>query len=311
MSILRTILLAACGTCIMASAMAQDTIHFDDASGVWHVADTHPQGNIQNPNFIQTNTLRYFYSGDTVIAGNVWRRMYSEPTAVPLPEPEFQGFTRQANDLVLFLDNAGVVDTLYDFALQVGDSMHYVSPFYDTYLTVEAKDSVLIQGVQHQVFRFSSYVLTLEDLLSDTWIEGLGSIHGPLAPRMPNTLGCNYAFPDSTRLTCYAQEDVTLWQHAGYPDCVVNIALGLEEVVEDRSGHLSIWPNPVVDFVTVSGMEITDFAVFDLLGRVVLSGRAQYSADGNQAIDLSLVPPGVHVLRVNGSQSHAFRLIKL
>ena len=308
---LRTILLAICGTGIMAIVMAQNTIHFDDTSGVWHVADTYPQGNAQNPNFIQTNTLRYFYSGDTVITGDIWRRMYSEPTGGPLPEPTFQGFTRQANDLVLFLDNAGVVDTLYDFALQVGDSMHYVSPFYDTYLTVEAKDSVLLQGVQHQVFRFSSYVLTLEDLLSDTWIEGLGSIHGPLAPRMPNTLGYNYAFPDSTRLTCYAQEDVTLWQHAGYPDCVVNIALGLEEVVEDRSDQLSIWPNPVVDVVRVSGMEVTDYAVLDLLGRTILTGRPQGTADGDQAIDLSSLPSGVYVLWVKGTQSHTFRLTKL
>lgn len=290
-------------------AGAQTIIRFDDEPGVWYVVDTYPQGSVDDPNFIGTNTLQYFYSGDTVITGSVWVRIYASSTSETSPVPVFHGYVRQSNDLVLFRDEFGVVDTLYDFGLQVDDSIHYASSFVDTFLSVTSIDSVLIQGAYHKVFNFSDHMLSLEEWLTDTWIEGIGSIHGPLAPRIPSTLGYNQAFPDSTRLTCYVQESITLWHHGAYPECAVNITLSLDDVDEDRLS--GIWPNPFRDVVSVQipGPGPWNFVISDLLGRIHMAGSVQ-TLYPSRALDLGALQPGTYLLKVSGIRSVTFRMIK-
>lgn len=228
-------------------------VRFDDAPARWYVADTYPHGSLEDPNFIETRTLRYFFTGDSMVAGISWHRMFVQPTVPDAPAPTFEGLVRQTDDLALFLDAAGAVDTLYDFGLEVGDAMRYhFAGWEDTYLTVVAIDSVMIQDLPHRRYRFSEHAHTLEDILSDTWIEGVGSIHGPLAPRMLSTLGHNYAFPDSTRTTCYAHAGPVLWQHpAYYPSCSVNIVLGIDD---PEQAALTLFPNPASEVVHVNGL---------------------------------------------------------
>ncbi len=280
---------------LTAPSVAQNVIRFDDEGGAWYVADTYPQGDMENPNFIGTTTVRYFADGDSIVAGEAWGRLFMQPTTDPPPAAQFQGLVRQDGDVVLFLDAEAVMDTLYDFRLQPGDSMHYVSPWYDTYLPLLAVDSILVQGVYHRVFHFGQFFLTLEEALSDTWIEGIGSIHGPLAPRMPSTLGYNFGMPDSTRLTCYAQQGVTLWDHSGYPECVVNIALSLEEQA-DIGHQISIHPNPGSIFqLTGLGQQPAQLQLLDLQGRVLMEANTVVD---HQPVDASGLPAGAYLLEV-------------
>lgn len=149
--------------------------------------------------------------------------------------------------------------------------MRYVSYVYDTYLPVVGVDSIFILDAYHKVIRFGEYVLTLEDLLSDTWIEGIGSVHGPLAPRLPNTLGFNYGFPDSTRTTCFLQDEQVVWNHSGYPDCIVNIILGVSEPVSAPA--LTLHPNPGSTFqLTGLGQRPALLSLLDVQGRAVHEG---------------------------------------
>lgn len=253
---------------ILPMAHGQSVIRFDDAIGTWDVAHTYPQGNIQNPNFIGTTTRMFSFSGDTLINGNSWNRMYATPTAGAAPGPVLQGYARQVDEIVLFLAPSGEIDTLYNFALQVGDSMRYSGYDFDIWLSVTSIGQALIQGVEHKVFHFSEQVLTLEEFFSDTWIEGIGSIYGPLASRTPSDLSIHYSFPDSTRLTCYAQDGAVLWTHAAYPDCVVNVFLSYPEWTTELP---KIHPNPVSSTFTVSGLGVGKHMLLmhDAIGRAV------------------------------------------
>jgi hypothetical protein len=306
-----TIILMCVATCALQNVQGQTIVRFDDGQGTWLVADTYPQANEQVPDFVGTTTLMYFYAGDTLIDGAVWGRMYAASTTGDPPAPVAQGLTRQVDGFVLYMDGTGVIDTLYDFNLQVGDSMHYVSDLYDTYLTITTIDSVLVNTAYHKVFHFNDYTTSSESWLTDKWIEGIGSIHGPLAPRMPATLGFNQAFPDSTRLTCYSQDELTIWSHAGYPDCVVNIGLSIEGIEIGEPSELA-WPNPFVDKVSVTGLEagVWDYVVLDTQGRILLTGRATI-IEQLRTIDLSTLPPGIHLLRMNGVRARTFRLLKI
>jgi hypothetical protein len=288
--VLLALALSACS-----SAVGQ-IIRFDDPTGAWHVADTYPQGNISDPNFIGTTTVRYFLAGDSLVGGEAWSVIHEQSTMNLPPAPEYLGLVRQTGDVVLFLDETGETDTLYDFRLQTGDSMRYVSYFYDAYLPLLLVDSILIQGTYHKVFHFGQHFLNLEEALSDTWIEGIGSIHGPLAPRMPSTLGHNYGFPDSTRVTCYTQNDIPLWNHSGYPDCTVNIILSVNDQ-ESGEAQLVIHPNPGTTFFQLTGLRQppAHIRLLDLQGRVVGEQNAVISED---RVHVSTLPAGAYMVEV-------------
>ncbi|MCO6483621.1 MAG: hypothetical protein J5I62_12600 [Flavobacteriales bacterium] len=248
-------------------------IRFDDPLGMWYVARTYPEGNIQNPNFAATRTTRYFFSGSMNFAGETWNRLHAQHTWDGSPNSTFRGAARQVGGFVLFLDTLNVIDTLYNFNVQVGDSVRYpdfgaLSP----YLTVESIDTVMIAGYPHRLYHFSEYPQTLEDVFTDTWIEGMGSIHGPLAPRMPATLGYHYGFPDSTRTTCYFHWQDLLWHHPGYASCVTNILLGVDELA---TRPITVYPNPVSDLLRVQGLSAKPwtYRLVDAVGRIWASGQ--------------------------------------
>ncbi|MBS1936869.1 MAG: T9SS type A sorting domain-containing protein [Bacteroidetes bacterium] len=282
-------------------AGAQPIIRFSDPGAAWHVAWTRPAGDINHPNFIGTTTTTYRFNGDTLADGISWQRMYSEPAWGGNPGALFRGYTRQEGPVVLFRDAGGTVDTLYNFALQVGDSMRFGRPGsgFEDKLAVLAIGQVLVNGVAHKVFHFSMSTVhyTLESFLSDTWIEGIGSIHGPLAPWNGAGLGDSYpsGIPDSTRLACYSQDEVVLWQHEGYPACITNIQLS---VGQQADAVLRAYPNPAHGLVTVEVPAGGNFAVslHDLLGRVVLR---MARIDTLQLLDLRSLPPGPYVLEVH------------
>ncbi len=277
---------------------AQSVIRFDDASGSWHVARTFAQGSQELPNFAATTTSLFFFSGDSMINGATWQRLFS--TGAAGTAPLLRGYVLQAGHLVLYLEPGLAVDTLYDFSLEVGAPMHFGragSDFRDT-LTVEAIDHITIEGMDHRIFHFSTSTryMTMESYLSDIWIEGIGSIHGPLAPLHAGSLEDWYpsGLPDSTRLTCYNQHNAALWQHTGYPDCVVNIQQALHEQAAER---FRVFPNPASGSFTVeSGHEgVATIKIIDVLGQVVL----QTSASGTRyQVDTRTIKPGLYWMQI-------------
>lgn len=284
-------------------------IRFDDHLGMWFVARTFPEGNIQNPSFAATRTTRYFFNGATEFGGEIWLRLLAHHTWDGSPSSTYMGAVRQTGSLVLFLDTTLTVDTLYNFNLQVGDSMRY--PDFGApspYLTVEAIDTVMIQDYPHRRYKFSEYPQTLEDLFTDTWIEGMGSIHGPLAPRMPSSLGYHYGFPDSTRTTCYFRWQDQLWHHPGYPSCTSNILMGMEGP-DKPVAHL--YPNPATDAVKVDGLPSGKwpYRITDALGRICLQGWLGFTA-GRALIDLGELPKGLYLMHIGSPVPGIFRLMK-
>lgn len=284
-------------------------IRFDDPLGMWYVARTYPEGSIQNPNFAATRTTRYFFSGSMNFAGETWNRLHAQHTWDGSPNSTFQGGVRQVGGLVLFLDTLNVIDTLYNFDVEVGDSVRYPDfGAQSPYLTVESIDTVVIADYPHRRYHFSEYPQTLEDVFTDTWIEGMGSIHGPLAPRMPATLGYHYSFPDSTRTTCYFHWQDLLWEHPGYTSCVTNILLGVDELA---AMPITAYPNPSAATVVVAGLPAGrhPFRITDLLGRTEVLGELS-GTSATPSIDLRPLPRGMHLLHLEGERFHTVRLVK-
>jgi hypothetical protein len=281
---------------LLAAQADAQLVQFADTTGRWFVADTYPNGSMQDPGFTATLTTTIFYQGDTLLGLEPWSVMMAWPSAGNIGTPEPIGHARTVGDMVLFRDTMGVVDTLYDFSLQPGDSVFYPEPI-GAYLHVDQVTSVLVAEVPHRIIEFESFLEQIPSFFHERWMEGIGSVHGPLFPRYPRNFMTEVP-GDSLRLTCYERDDTLLWSHPGYTDCVVNILQALGDR-QSRDGSVHIWPNPGShEFqVTWERTAIRAVILSDPQGRVVLQ-HALDEASGS--LDTSALATGLYTVLVIG-----------
>jgi hypothetical protein len=267
-------------------------VDFADTTGRWSVADTYPNGSMQDPGFTATETTLFFYEGDTLLGLDQWSVMMARPSVEGGGDPEPVGFARTVGDIVLFRDMEGIVDTLYDFSIQPGDSVYY-SGSIGAYVHVEQVSAVIVAGVSHRVIAFEPFWEQPPSFFVERWIEGIGSVHGPLFPRYPRNFG-TFVPGDSLRLTCYERDDTLLWSHPDYADCTVNILQSIGDQ-QNQYRSLHIWPNPGGDALHLdhAWRPVLFLELREALGRTVLQ---RTSIMNNNPIDVSSLAPGTYVV---------------
>lgn len=288
--------------------LAQDTSLFAEPSAFWYVANTHPAGTPVDPGFTATTTRRYWIENDSLVGGELWSVFVSGPTHNGGEPQQIEGLVRQEGDIVLSLRDDMSTDTLYDFSLSVGDSTHYlIDGWYSTWLHAIAVDSVLVGGGYRHTLLFDEPQLP-PDELRECWIEGIGSIHGPLFPGQARTFMTEVP-GDSLMLTCFGIDQTVLWNHPGYETCEVNILLGLDEQV---SAARRLHPNPGSDHFTIplEHSEGLRLEIFDATGRAILH---DLSINGSTVIDASTWSKGVFQILVREKHGliRSLRWVKL
>tara|TARA_R110000868_G_C10783245_1_gene755681 strand:+ start:43 stop:960 length:918 start_codon:yes stop_codon:yes gene_type:complete len=274
---------------------AQTANHFENESSRWFVADTYPNGNQQNPSFVETMTTVYGFQGDTTIQSEQWFKMYSSSDTSFTTNLEYQGLLRAENGYVFFQDTTSTVDTLYNFNLEEGDSVLYV--FYDTYpeyLEVVDVDSVEINSQMFKRLRFREpTVIQAFTELDEVWIEGIGSLLGPLFTIREEVFS-DGEMPDSLKLVCSHMDEILYWENPFYDNCMVNIILDIENA---EMVGFDIYPNPSSRqiFIRQQQSNAGQFYVRDILGREVRSGLLQ---SDNQSVDISELKRGVYFVTV-------------
>lgn len=258
---------------VSANSFGQKAINFIDTNATWNVARTYPHGNIQNPNFVETITKTYGFRGDTVIGTEVWRKFYMTRDTFIIQSSNLTkaGFLCEKNRVILFRDLDGTIDTLYNFNLHTGDSVKYTLSGTGYYIRVSDVDTIIIQGSAHKRFYFTEPPVVAFDYLHEVWIEGIGSIHGPLFPASPTKFSTE--LPDSMNLTCYKIKDTVLWYNHDYTDCFIDIIL--PDNISEQTVEGKVFPNPVNDELNIefphSANEDMVVSVFDLAGKPVLT----------------------------------------
>src|SRR5699024_3316409 len=128
---------------------------------------------------------------------------------------------RAENSKVLYLDTLNQLDTLYDFSLKVGDSVLFnINGTTPEWLQVNHVDTIQIHGDYYKRLTFDEPSISAFDWLDEEWIEGIGSIHGPLFPAFP--VKFSEEIPDSMLLICSYSDNQDVWQHPSYQNCYVN-----------------------------------------------------------------------------------------
>lgn len=280
--------------------------HFDNLDSKWNVAKTYPAANQQNPSFAATTTTVYGFQGDTLINNEPWLKLYSTRDSTFQNDLMYRGLLRAENNEVLYLDTLNQLDTLYDFSLNIGDSVLFdLYGMYPEWLHVINVDSVQINGAYYRRLKFEEPSISAFDWLDEEWIEGIGSKHGPLFPAFP--VKFSEEIPDSMLLTCTYSDYQQIWQHPSYQSCYVNIVLGVDQL---KFSDFRIYPNPFVDKIHIEniGLQKYELTVLNSLGQTI--SQTQINNE-NTTIDVADLKAGIYFLRIdNGVNPMTMKIIK-
>ncbi|HAH58271.1 MAG TPA: hypothetical protein DCL86_09000 [Bacteroidales bacterium] len=280
--------------------------HFDNLDSKWNVAKTYPSANQQNPNFAATTTTVFGFQGDTIINDELWFKLYSTNDSLFHNDLLYRGLLREENNKVFYLDTLNQLDTLYDFSLNVGDSILFdLHGMYPEWLQVVSVDNIQINGDDYRRIKFAEPAFQAFDQLNEIWIEGIGSIHGPLFPNFPVTFSQEQ--PDSMLLICSFSNNQHIWQHPSYSDCYINIVLGTEQ---REVYDIKIYPNPFTNKIHIENNKMGRYELTILNGLGQTIKKTQISND-NQTIDLTDLEAGIYFLKIdNHLNTKTLKIVK-
>lgn len=255
---------------------------------------------------IESNVFNYYINGDTIINNLQYKVIYRKGIITRTwqstsPNSGCTTGTFPYMDTVpsFFLRSAGKQmyahipnqfsqeELIYDFNLQVGDSLPVTIFNNSPDITVTAIDSFYTATGYRKRFHLDQ---------TNTWchylIEGVGTDRGLMAP-MQVPLECDYS------QVCYGQQDTTY-----YPNIVLNcdIALLVQQVPAEKLS-LPVYPNPATDELQL-GITVTEqkyWQVRDICGAIVLQGSPA------AVISVTTLAPGYYFAEVGTGNKTVLR----
>lgn len=283
-------------------AYAQAPDHFSESSAQWFVCNQFAAGTPQDPSFVGMDTRIFFFSGDSLIGGDTWLKLYASENE-NLSAPLFQGCIRSQGNYVFHRDAAGMLDTLYNFGLQAGDSVYFDFGLANDYVPVTSVDSVQVNGNWHRRIRFGEPNPVMGfSVFGEEWIAGIGSIHGLLFPQAPRLFETE--LPDRSDLACSVYSASLYWHMPSYAQCYNSRVFAMAE--SPRPDLLKLYPNPATDLLYIAMPPDTETPVpgriylYNSLGSMIYSTPFQ---GGKQALDLHRLSPGMYRLVIGGAGS--------
>lgn len=290
-----------------ASVFSQLTNHFDHLDSRWNVVRTFPNGNQQNTNFVGQETTVYGYQGDSLIGNELWNKLYSTQDSLFANGLTFLGLTRTDSSRILFLNPLSELDTLYDFNLNVGDYIRYVlNGVLSNPITVIQIDSIQLNGQFYRRFFFDEPIgIDFFDDLDEVWIEGIGSIHGPIFPNSPRKFAQEWV--DSVIVSCTYSDAQQVWDHPSFDACYVQVALATDDHDFEQ---VTISPNPFIDNIILQfdHIEKRELILSNGMGQELMR---KTTTTNSETVDLSSLVDGIYFITIQHNQQRSMcKLIK-
>jgi len=285
-------------SCTIVKAQTNIYHPFPDSSAIWTEQASSCCGNgcpglpFFDP-IITDYTFSYFLSGDTVVNGFTYNRIYksgfshehcllgSSLNNWNYFNNDYVGGLRQDTSLktVYFIDDNGNECLLYDFNLSIGDTVKSNCLSWGT-------DCAVVISID-SLFAISDYrkVFNLSTIPPYSIIEGIGSTSGLLEPLCPNEF--------TGTLVCFTEGGTTL-----YPDALT--ACEIVSNTEEGSEQLvfKAYPNPVKEKVTIqmdSEWNKSNWQLYNAIGEKVRTGQVQTPAF---EITRNALPSGIYLLHL-------------
>jgi hypothetical protein len=271
-------------TCSLSIAASAQKIRFTDTSNRWLVQASWAA----NPQEFDVGYPTYYLTGDTIVKGKHYAFLKRTSGYVPYSPPLLI-----REDIIARKVYAICLDTvswprdtvLYDYNLQVGDTVMRRANNKQTKFYVSSIDSVQIQGVYHRIWNMQAFVgfgyFTSTNYYSV--IEGIGSTGGPWFPIFP------YTFENAFVLHCFeshSMKPVVPVKVAGYFDNSTSCRLSVGGVTQSKA-MLRAVPNPSAGSVElqIEGSHPEGaITVMSITGQIVYR---QLLAEGQKSLSIS------------------------
>ncbi len=276
--------------------------------GIWRQTDSYIP--IMPGDLWEVYRYQYKIDGDTTINGIDYKKLYSMNYDSLLVENiNLLGAIREDSlKRVYYLDNNTAHSPigsnndsteilLYDFSLNVGDTLFVPYTFYssDTTQVVESIDSTMIEGQWRKRINFFQTTYSPNIRI---WIEGIGDLKGLFFPLLSE-------FEDYWTLTCYEDNNI-FWtnpelQNYGY-SCF-DVGIKGSENIEDNS--IKVYPDPCynnINFnINYQHKEI-EISIYNSLGNMVQKLNIEGS-NNNIKLNTSSLNNGIYYFRISGSNN--------
>jgi hypothetical protein len=342
------VILTLCLLCATVNAQSYYPM-LDSVSNVWHhVGNVIPvRTNATATNCFYPSQFSFFgytaeTSGDTSMNGLTYYKLEEHPYIGGAGSECLFGFMREdtAAQQVYFMDNQFSPEVLlYDFSLQVGDSIYYdflqsSGYYYDGYFKVDSISVMTITGGPRRVFYLRNYAAPLP-AYPLMWIEGVGHPGHVVFTYSENAswgfgwfTSCNDGIPRDffQTLTCFEQsnqniyfdtcayQQAQLWGCFFFEDSCTYYNLFCGSVQEISAIYqLNISPNPVKDEFRLSVEAArpagTELKITDLSGKVVKKQPLMLHPGTNEhTINCSELRAGIYFLEAENARS---KLVKV
>lgn len=293
--------------------IAQDYHPFPQSNAIWNsVGDNMFSGNLWR--------FRYGVQGDTIINNTNYTKVYSLfDTTLVHPWSTYFGGLRENDNKQVFLLMPGFEETiLYDFSLEVGDTIWFniggglcydAIDFWEEehYKVVSSIDSVQIENNEYRKrWQFEDY------LMGDSWIEGIGSTiwFGAFNPIISalSLCGDNYSF------ACFKQNNEVLFLDNDYCDqCFCQLLTQIKKEKPDNAKTINIYPNPASELIFLElnnlGLPQNHVEISNILGEVVYE---TYLNDKTKtSIKINDWTKGIYLIQVSNSNDQLIGQQKL
>jgi hypothetical protein len=197
-----------------------------------------------------------------------------------------------AKKVYYVIPNANKDTLLYDFSLNVGDTLKTFITTQCSPVKINYIDSVLIGSS----YRKQWHVVNCLFGYTTKIIEGIGSDFG-LLEQMSH-------LQKVSSLNCYSEQAITLYPNNNSANCP-SLTTGIENIIHDI---IKIFPNPTKNNITISQAESTfkKYEIYDINGRLVSENKINGII---QKVDLTGYAEGMYIVKLIGNQKVDFKKI--
>jgi len=246
------------------------------------------------------STEIFIIEGDSVADGKDYQIIWASFDS--LATRHYYGLLRESDQVVYYVPPGANEGVLYDFNLQAGESA-MVRNFFclseDVPITVMAIDTVEYMGTERK-----RWLLGEDEWVYDIWVEGIGSLSGPLYTRYEYCIVC-----PAWELLCAYQAESKIYGNLSYENCYISF------VVIDESPlgpEIQLFPNPVIRGQKV---QLHPATAGSLLSLYSTTGTlmAQYVINETQTLEIETerLAPGLYTILITSlnKQNHRLKLL--
>lgn len=272
---------------ILANLICSSQVYYDfpDTNTIWNI------------NLYDVNTgssyeaIRYvFYEDTEEINDTIYNKLYvlNGDTTLNGGTSIFYAYFREDSLRKVYCRFDSVDILLYDFSLEVGDTIFYDYYYYEGGLTEQSHYSVLLYKGDTLVNgeNRSTYYLT-GGAYPDVWIEGVGSITGEgLFCPIADICLCGKEY----RVSCIKEESNILFQNNTVCNkcfCVQDLEMDVKTL---KVNQIEYYPNPVKEILIIKYGNDVKTEIYSIKGNLLIQSE-------KKEIDLSSLSNGIYITK--------------